>query len=109
VAPLVAFYFHRFSTYFLISNFVVIPCAYLILMGALLLFITRLSVLATALTAITTFMHHTLDAIATLPYASIDIHPNLSQTILIYAFIGCLYIICLQILPVRPDATQRFL
>ena len=109
VAPLVAFYFHRFSTYFLISNFVVIPCAYLILMGALLLFITRLSVLATALTAITTFMHHTLDAIASLPCASIDIHPNLSQTILIYVFIGCLYIICLRVLPVRPDASQRFL
>lgn len=109
VAPLVAFYFHRFSTYFLISNFVVIPCAYLILIGALLLFITRLPVLATALAAIVTFMHHTLDAIATLPYASIDIHPNLSQTILIYAFIGCLYIICLRILPMRPDASQRFL
>lgn len=110
VAPIIAFYFHRFSTYFLLSNFIVIPCAYLILIGALLLFITKLSVFAMALAAITTFMSHALDTIATLPYASIDnLYPTLSQTILIYVFIGCVYIICLRILPVRPDASQRFL
>ena len=88
VAPLIAFYFHRFSTYFLLSNFIVIPCAYLILVGAILLFVTRLQVVATALTAVTTWMRQALDAIATLPYASIDgLYPTLSQTILIYIFI----------------------
>ncbi len=88
VAPLIAFYFHRFSTYFLLSNFVVIPCAYLILIGALLFFLTHLPVFATALTAVTTFMCHSLNAIATLPYASIDnLYPSLSQTVLIYFFI----------------------
>lgn len=88
VAPLIAFYFHRFSTYFLLSNFVVIPCAYLILVGAILLFVMRLQVVATALTAVTTWMRQALDAIATLPYASIDgLYSTLSQTILIYIFI----------------------
>lgn len=110
VAPIIAFYFHRFSTCFLLSNFVVIPCAYLIIIGALLLFITKLSVFATALTTITTFMSHALDTIATLPYASIDnLYPTLLQTILIYIFIGCVYIICLRILPMRSDVSQRFL
>lgn len=110
VAPIIAFYFHRFSTCFLLSNFVVIPCAYLIIIGALLLFITKLSVFATALITITTFMSHALDTIATLPYASIDnLYPTLSQTILIYVFIGCVYIICLRILPMRSNVSQRFL
>ena len=64
------------------------PCAYLILVGAILLFVTRLQVLATALTTVTTWMRQALDAIATLPYASIDgLYPTLSQTILIYIFI----------------------
>lgn len=88
VAPLIAFYFHRFSTYFLLSNFVVIPCAYLILLGAILLFVMRLQVVATVLTTVTTWMRQALDAIATLPYASIDgLYPTLSQIILIYIFI----------------------
>lgn len=88
VAPLIAFYFHRFSTYFLLSNFVVIPCAYLILVGAILLFVMRLQVVATVLTTVTTWMRQALNAIATLPYASIDgLYPTLSQTILIYIFI----------------------
>ena len=93
VAPLIAFYFHRFSTYFLLSNFIVIPCAYLILIGALLLFLTHLPLFATALTTITTFMYHSLNAIADLPYASInDLYPTLSQTVLIYFFILlCVY------------------
>lgn len=88
VAPLIAFYFHRFSTYFLLSNFIVIPCAYLILVGAILLFVMRLQVVATVLTTVTAWMRQALDAIATLPYASIDgLYPTLSQTILIYIFI----------------------
>lgn len=88
VAPLIAFYFHRFSTYFLLSNFVVIPCAYLILVGAILLFVMRLQVVATVLTTVTTWMRQALDAIAALPYANIDgLYPTLSQTILIYIFI----------------------
>ena len=88
VAPLIAFYFHRFSTYFLLANFIVIPCAYLILTGALLLLLTRLSVIATGLSMVVQGMSNALGAIATLPYASIEgLHPTLAQTVLIYFFI----------------------
>ena len=38
-APLVAYYFGRFSCYFLLSNFIVIPCATIILYTAVLLFV----------------------------------------------------------------------
>jgi len=38
VAPLALFYFHQFPTYFILSNFVVIPAASVIIYGAFLLF-----------------------------------------------------------------------
>ena len=38
VAPLSLFYFHQFPTYFILSNFVVIPAASIIIYGAFLLF-----------------------------------------------------------------------
>ena len=37
-APLALFYFHQFPTYFILSNFVVIPAATVIIYGALILF-----------------------------------------------------------------------
>ena len=39
VAPLALFYFHQFPTYFILSNFVVIPAASVIVYGAFLLFV----------------------------------------------------------------------
>ena len=37
-APLVLYYFHQFPTYFLLSNYIVIPAASVVIYGALLLF-----------------------------------------------------------------------
>lgn len=94
VAPLIAFYFHRFSCYFLLSNFIVVPCAYAILIGALLLLLTSLAPVATCLTAIVTLMGNALGHVAHLPFASIDgLHSTLLQTVLLYAATGCLYIV----------------
>lgn len=88
VAPLIAFYFHRFSTYFLLANFIVIPCAYLILTGALLVLLTHLSVVATGLSAVVQGINNSLVFITTLPFSDIEgLHPTLAQTILIYFFI----------------------
>lgn len=93
VAPLIAFYFHRFSVYFLLSNFVVIPGAYLILTGALLLLITHLSVFAIVLASVTKVMMSALTAITTLPYASIEgLYPSVMQILLVYVIIGCIYV-----------------
>ncbi|MBQ9232045.1 MAG: ComEC/Rec2 family competence protein [Prevotella sp.] len=94
VAPLIAFYFHRFSTYFLLANFIVIPCAYLILTGVLLLFLSHQLFFATALTVVAAFMHNTLNGIANLPYASIEgLCPTMTQTALTYVLICCVWII----------------
>lgn len=93
VAPLIAFYFHRFSVYFLLANFVVIPCAYLILIGGLLLLLTSWSLIAKGLILVVNGMQAALSAIATLPYASIEeLYPSLLQTILIYILIASIFI-----------------
>ena len=93
VAPLIAFYFHRFSVYFLLANFVVIPCAYLILIGGLLLLLTSWSLIAKGLILVVNGMQTVLSAIATLPYASIEgLYPSLLQTILIYILIASIFI-----------------
>lgn len=93
VASLVAFYFHRFSTYFLLSNFIVIPCAYLILTGAFLLLLTRLPFIAAGLSYVVSTMSSALTAVATLPHASIEgLYPTLAQIMLTYLLIGCLYV-----------------
>ncbi len=73
VAPLIAYYFHHFSTYFLLSNFVVIPCAYLILIGTLMFLLTHLSIIATFLSLVTDFMYLSLQWIASLPFAIIEL------------------------------------
>lgn len=93
VAPLIAFYFHRFSVYFLLANFVVIPCAYLILIGGLLLLLTSWSLIAKGLILVVNGMQTALSAITTLPYASIEgLYPSLLQTILIYILIASIFI-----------------
>mgnify|MGYP002626062613 FL=1 len=96
VGPLIAFYFHRFSTYFLLTNFIVIPCAYLILVGGFLLLLTSWMVIASALATVVNTMSLSLQAIASLPYASIEgLYPSSLQIVLVYILIGCLYILLL--------------
>ena len=96
VAPMIAFYFHRFSIYFLLTNFIVIPCAYLILVGGFLLLLTSWTMIATALATIVSMMSQSLQAISSLPYASIEgLYPSPLQIVLVYILIGCLYILLL--------------
>ena len=100
VAPLIAFYFHHFSTYFLLSNFVVVPCAYVILLGASVLLVTGLAPVAVVLTHTIRSMNSALEWIAALPMASIDgLHPSVVQTELLYVLIACIYILFRIFLP----------
>ena len=96
VAPLIAYYFGRFSTYFLLTNFLVIPAATLILYGALLslLFPTASIVLIQIVKA----MNGGLHIIASLPGASIEgLSPTPLQVALIYLFILLGYLIALVV------------
>lgn len=89
VAPLIAYYFGRFSTYFLLTNFIVIPAATLILWlsPVVLLFPTH----AYLLLYIVKCLNTVLSQIATWPGASIEaLHPSVLQTAMIYVVILCI-------------------
>ena len=86
-APLVAYYFGRFSTYFLLTNFIVIPMTTVILylaLTALLLPMTGI-----ALLTVVGWLNNALTFIAgRLPYPSIEgLHPSVLQTAMIYVII----------------------
>jgi competence protein ComEC len=90
VAPLIAYYFGRFSCYFLLTNFIVIPAATLILYLALgTLLIPALGVL---LAGIVGLLNTTLLYISTLPGATIEgLHPSVMLTASIYGIIFSAY------------------
>ena len=97
-APLVAFYFGRFSCYFLLTNFLVIPAAMIILyssfaMFALAPFITIQKYLANFILLVAECLNGGVFHIAALPGAAIEgININQWQLILIYLLIVCVYI-----------------
>ncbi len=89
VAPLIAYYFGRFSTFFLLTNFIVIPAATLILWlsPVVLLFPS----LAYILLYIVKCLNTVLGQMAAWPGASIEaLHPTVLQTVMIYVVILCI-------------------
>ena len=96
-APLVAYYFGRFSCYFLLSNFIVIPCATIILYTTVLLFVCFFMPVAQlfigkALQTIVGAMNTALHSIAHLPGASIEeLHPSILQLFFCYVLLLCAY------------------
>jgi competence protein ComEC len=97
-APLVAYHFGRFSTWFLLSNFIVIPSAWFILGVTLLCLVLcwwswAAGGLFTLLVWLTNTMNHALGWVAQLPLSSIeDIRLNAIQLFLIYIIIVCCYV-----------------
>ena len=90
VAPLIAYYFGRFSCYFLLTNFIVIPAATLILYLSLAtLLIPSIGVV---LASIVGLLNSTLLYIATIPGATIEgLHPSIMLTASIYGIIFATY------------------
>ena len=98
VAPLIAFYFHRFSTYFLLANFVVIPEAYLILIGSLVLLVSGSGFVASLLTAVATYAGRLLALIPLLPGALVEpLYPTALQVGLVYVVIASLYVVATRL------------
>ena len=96
VAPLIAYYFGRFSTYFLLTNFIVIPTATLILYLSLLVLVVPAFMYL--LIYITGFLNHVLAAIARIPGASIEgLHPSPLQVAMVYVVIVAVYLLILRL------------
>ena len=87
VAPLIAYYFGRFSTYFILTNLVVIPAVTLILYLALVTLL--LPVTAVLLVKVVGWLNTILQLIATnLPYANIEgLQPTVLQTLAVYVIL----------------------
>ena len=103
VAPLIAFYFGRFSTYFLLTNFIVIPAATMILYGALL--VVMIPSLASVLLGFVGILNKALGWVSQMPCASIDgLHPSVLQICLLYVVFFCVYF-SLRILQRVPPIT----
>lgn len=103
VAPLVACYFGNFPTYFLLTNFIVTPAAFLIIILAIGLLMGL--PLLTPLTVVVQGMHTSLLWIKNLPYSNLEVRLSVWQTILVYVIITSLC--CLVYLCIRK--TDRFL
>ena len=99
VAPLIAFYFGRFSTYFLLTNFIVIPAAMVILWLSIVVLV--FPSLAYILLYIVQLLNEALNRIAAIPGASIDgLHPSVLQVVLVYILILCSYLLIERIKPI---------
>ena len=98
VAPLIAYYFGRLSTYFLLTNFIVLPAAYLILVFSLIVLL--FPSLAYILLYIVDTLNAVLLRITAIPGSSIDgFQPNVLQVVLTYVIIFCTYLLIERIKP----------
>lgn len=99
VAPLVAYYFGRVSTYFLLTNFLVLPAVTLILWLAPATLV--IAPLSPVLTAVVSGLNTGLRVISRLPGSSIEgLHPTLLQVLLVYVLMLCVYWI-ISLVPLR--------
>ena len=106
VAPLLAYYFGRLSTYFLLTNFIVLPAAYIILGFSLIVLL--FPSLAYILLYIVDTLNAVLFRITAIPGSSIDgFHPNVLQVVLTYVIIFCTYLLIERIKPAQGWRTSR--
>lgn len=106
-APLVAYYFERFSTYFLLTNAIVIPFAFVIIYGALLLMACSVvpavaAPVGKALVMVSGALNACLSWVASLPGSSLrPLHPNLIQLYLIYILIASITLLIAKIVSLQ--------
>ena len=100
VAPLIAYYFGRFSPWFLLTNFVAVPTATLILwLAPISLFFSPFSHL---LLYIASALNTILTLLARLPFASIDgFHPTALQVAMVYVILTSIYLLVVRQFPLR--------
>ena len=96
VAPLIAYYFGRFFTFFLLTNFIVVPAATLILWLSFVVLV--FPSLAYLLLYIVGLLNTVLSKMTHLPCASIDgLHPSMLQVSMIYVILAAVYLLILRL------------
>lgn len=96
-APLVAYYFGRFSVWFLLANYVAIPLTTILLYSMLCMLLFSWWPMVQSLVAfipstLASWLNSWTSWIAGLPLSSIDqLHPSKLQVALIYVILGCIY------------------
>ena len=92
VAPLIVYYFGRFSCFFLLTNLLVVPAATLILYLSLVVLL--IPSLAYLFIYMVDTLNHLLTWVATLPRVSIEgLHPTLLQVSMVYVIIMAVYLL----------------
>lgn len=95
---LVAYYFHTVSPLAFLANFIVIPCATLLIGGAVAFFVFPFAqgALATAGNTIVRFMTDGLVAVSKLPLSHVDIHANICTLLAATLATLCLIGFCIR-------------
>ena len=102
VAPLIAYYFGRFSTLVLLTNLIVIPGVTLILYLSIIVFV--MPSLAYLLLYIVSLLNSILTRISAIPGASIDgLHPTILQATMTYVVIVACYLLAFRFSQRRRD------
>ncbi len=100
-APLVAYYFGRFSVYFLLTNFLVIPAATLILYLSLAVMIWPS--LTFLLMGTVGLLNASLTWVVSLPKASIEgLSPSILQVVMLYVIIAAVYMLLTRLHVAKP-------
>ena len=113
VAPLIAYYFGRFSCYFILTNIIAVPLTTLIIYFTFILFaLTPLPVLqgwaGEVLLRLVSWLNGGLELVASLPGASIDgIRMSVPRVALVYVIIACTY--CLGIYAARLHRSASYM
>lgn len=112
-APIVAYYFGRFSCYFLLSNFISVPLAMILLYCAVAMFIagwipSLQYIISIIMTGVAKIMNDTLYFVANLPYSNIEnINISVIQIIAYYVIVASIiflaYILKRRLIPKRKD------
>ena len=99
VSPLTAYYFGRFSCYFLLTNFIAVPLAALLLYGGVAMLLLHgfpllQRLVGCALDSVLTLLGDALQFIASLPLSSIEnLRVSSVQVILLYVLILAVYLL----------------
>lgn len=88
-APLVAYYFERLPLYFLLTNLIVIPLTYAVLLSSFILLLLKTSITISIAQFFTNLMLGAVSWLASLPFSSIEpIHISVLQLVAIYLLIA---------------------